>query len=81
MGAQTDQSKIRTGGKLMKFNIGDRVRVVTAISPFYRWTGEVCGRYNGEFVSGVRHYDVMVDALPEAEQPLLFVEEALAFAE
>jgi hypothetical protein len=66
----------------MRFELGDRVRVVTCLSHFLGWTGTVVARFDGEFVEGVKHYQVRLDApafFPAP--PLLFVEEALAFSE
>jgi hypothetical protein len=65
---------------MMKFNLGDRVRVVSAASNFFGWEGEVVGCYDGDLVPGQKHYHVRCYN-PAFEQmpPLLFNERELAF--
>ena len=62
-----------------KYDIGDRVRVVSSASNFFGWTGEITARYNGDFEFGVIHYHVKLDGFAVAfPPPLLFRQIELA---
>lgn len=66
----------------MKFNLGDRVRIVVCNSPFFGWAGEVTGTYDQVFMTGEKHYHVRLDALQITGLPaLLFNEKELAFSD
>lgn len=61
----------------MKFELGEQVRVVSAMSsPFWGWVGKIVGRDDGAIMTGQIHY--LVDM--GFKWPLLFHETWLAFA-
>lgn len=74
-------SKTITINKELKFEQGDRVRVVTSDSPFWWWTGTVHAGMKGDLELGVHHYLVHLDGLTSLNpSPLLFREMQLAYA-
>jgi len=64
----------------MRFRDGEKVRVVTAESPFFGWTGEIVASYPYDFIPGIIQYHIRISDLAAFLPPLLFKEDDLAFA-